>query len=53
MKDASSRRRQTAKMGKSKDGKGVEPLNQNGHHGRSQKGCFGNHVKSLEIEKEN
>lgn len=52
MKNAASRRRRTAKMGKAKDGNAVEPLNQNGHHGRSQKGCFGNHVNSMVNKKE-
>jgi len=52
MKNAESRRRKTAKIGKFDKGLGyVPPKNANGTKGRSQRGCFGNHVNSL-AEKE-
>lgn len=52
MKDAASRRRRTAKMGKySKVMDTALFMNRNGYKGRSQKGCFGNHVNSMVKEK--
>lgn len=42
MKTAESRRRKTSKVGKIDRERGcVLAVNQNGHHGKSQKGCFG------------
>ena len=49
---AESRRRQTANVGKFDDST-KRVIRPNGLNGRSQKGCFGNHVNSLSVKKEN
>lgn len=53
MKDAASRRRRTAKIGKYSEITNTSLfMNRNGYKGRSQKGCFGNHVNSMVNKKE-
>lgn len=50
-KTAEARRRHTGQIGKF-DADTKRVVRPNGLNGRSQKGCFGNHVNSLSVKKE-